>query len=71
MNWDAISAVGTILAAVVGIAGIWLNLWDKTKKLNVNFETVPSFKIYLSNNSLRTTVITKMMCSVYGKLEIQ
>ena len=34
MNWDAISAVGTILAAIVGIAGIWLNLWDKTKKLN-------------------------------------
>lgn len=64
MNWDAISAVGTILAAVVGVAGIWLNLWDKTKKLNTNFETVPSFKIYLSNNSLRTTVITKMMCSV-------
>lgn len=64
MNWDAISAVGTILAAVVGVAGIWLNLWDKTKKVNTNFETVPSFKIYLSNNSLRTTVITKMMCSV-------
>ena len=64
MNWDAISAVGTILAAVVGIAGIWLNLWDKTKKLNINFETVPSFKIYLSNNSLRTTIITKIMCSV-------
>ena len=64
MNWDAISAVGTILAAIVGIAGIWLNLWDKTKKLKTNFETVPSFKIYLSNNSLRTTVITKMMCSV-------
>lgn len=64
MNWDAISAVGTILAAVVGIAGIWLNLWDKTKKLNINFETVPSFKIYLSNNSLRTTIINKMMCSV-------
>ena len=64
MNWDAISAVGTILAAVVGVAGIWLNFWDKTKKLNVNFQTVPSFKIYVSNNSLRTTVITKMMCAV-------
>ncbi len=63
MDWNAISAVGTILAAIVGVAGIWLNLWDKTKKLNTNFETVPSFKIYLSNNSLRTIVITKMMCS--------
>lgn len=64
MNWDAVSAIGTILAAVVGVAGIWLNLWDKTKKLNTNFEATPSFKIYLANNSLKTTVITKMMCSV-------
>jgi len=64
MNWDAVSAIGTILAAVVGVAGIWLNLWDKTKKLNTNFESTPSFKIYLANNSLKTTVITKMMCSV-------
>ena len=64
MNWDAVSAIGTILAAVVGVAGIWLNLWDKTKKLNTNFESTPCFKIYLANNSLKTTVITKMMCSV-------
>ena len=68
MNWDAISAVGTILAAVVGIAGIWLNLWDKTKKLNINFETVPRFRIYLSNNSLRTTIITKIICSVSSNI---
>ena len=68
MNWNAISAVGTILAAVVGIAGIWLNLWDKTKKLNINFETVPRFKIYLSNNSLRTTIITKIICSVNSNI---
>ena len=45
MNWDVISAVGTILAAVVGISGIWLNLWDKTKKLNINFETVPMISL--------------------------
>lgn len=64
MNWNAISAIGTCLATFVGISGIWLNLWDKTKKLNVHFETVPNFKIYISNNSLRTTVITKMLCSV-------
>ena len=64
MCWDAISAVGTILAAIVGVAGIWLNVWEKTRKLKVDFEIVPSFKIYLSNNSLRSTVITKMMCSV-------
>lgn len=64
MNWDAVSAIGTILAAIVGVVGIWLNLWDKTKKLHINFETFPSFKIYMSNNSIRTTVITKMLVSV-------
>ncbi len=64
MDWNAISAIGTILAAFVGIVGIWLNLWEKTKKLNTNFEMVPRFKIYLCNNSNRTTVITKMMCCV-------
>lgn len=64
MIWNAITAIGTSLAAFVGIAGIWLNVWEKTKKLDTNFETVPSFKIYLSNNSLRTTVITKMICCV-------
>lgn len=63
-DWSAITAVGTSLAALVGIAGIWLNVWEKTKKLNTNFEAVPSFKLYLSNNSLRTTVIIKMMCCV-------
>lgn len=64
VNWEAISAVGTCLAAIVGIAGIWLNFFEKTKKVDVSFETVPSFKIYLSNNSLRTTVITKMVYSI-------
>ena len=61
MNWDAISAIGTILAALVGIAGIWINLCDKKRKIHKHFETVPSFKICLSNNSLRTVVITKMI----------
>lgn len=64
MDWNAVSAVGTILAAFVGVVGIWLNLWDKTKKLNTKFEMIPSFKIYLCNNSNRTTVITKMICCV-------
>ena len=62
LNWDALSAIGTILAAIVGVVGIWLNLWDKTKKIHTNFEIVPSFKIHLSNNSLRTVTITKMIC---------
>ena len=64
MNWNALSAIGTTLATIVGIVGIWLNLWDKTKKLHIHFETVPNFKIYLSNNSLRTIAITKMICCI-------
>lgn len=64
MNWNAVSAIGTTLAAAVGIVGIWLNLRDKSKRLNISFQTVPDLKLYLANNSLRTVVITKMICSV-------
>ena len=64
MNWTALSAIGTTLATIVGIVGIWLNLWDKTRKIQAHFEMVPNFKVYLSNNSLRTIVITKMICSI-------
>ena len=64
MNWDALSAIGTTLAAIVGVVGIWLNLWDKTKKIYTSFDTVPSFRIHLSNNSLRTVAITKMICCI-------
>lgn len=64
MDWNALSAIGTTLATIVGIVGIWLNLWDKTRKIHTHFETVPNFKIYLSNNSLRTIVITKMLCCI-------
>ena len=61
MNWNAVSAIGTTLAAIVGIAGIWVNIWDKTKKLHVNFKAVPHFKISLSNDSLRAVAIIKMV----------
>ena len=64
MNWNALSAIGTTLAAIVGVAGIWINLCDKKRKIHTNFERVPSFKICLSNNSLRTVVITKMICCI-------
>lgn len=64
MNWDAFSAVGTVLAALVGIAGIWLNQCDKRKKLMVTFETAPEFCVYASNSSLRSVIITKMVCSI-------
>ena len=64
MNWNALSAIGTTLATIVGIVGIWLNLWDKTRKIHTHFETVPDFKIYLSNNSLRTVAITRMICCI-------
>ena len=64
MNWNALSAIGTTLAAIVGVVGIWLNLWDKTKKIYTSFDPVPSFRIHLSNNSLRTVAITKMICCI-------
>ena len=64
MNWNVVSAIGTCIAAFVGVAGIWLNLWDKTRKMNVYFEAVPSFRILVSNNSLRTTTVTKILYSV-------
>lgn len=64
MIWNILSSIGTILAAIVGMVGIWLNLWDKTRRLTVDFRMIPSFKIYLSNTSLRSVVITKMVCSV-------
>lgn len=64
LNWTALSAIGTTLATIVGIVGIWLNLWDKTRKIQAHFEMVPNFKVYLSNNSLRTIAITKMICSI-------
>lgn len=64
MNWNALSAIGTTLATIVGIVGIWLNLWDKTRKIQTYFEMLPNFKIYLSNNSLRTVVITRMICCI-------
>lgn len=64
MIWTALSAIGTVLAAFVGIAGIWINLWDRKKRLKVSFETIPYFHIYLCNNSIRSVAITKMVCSV-------
>lgn len=60
-NWDAMSAIGTISAAIVGAVGIWINLCDKKRKIHTHFERIPTFKICLSNNSLRTVVITKMI----------
>ena len=64
IDWNAISAIGTIMASFVGIIGIWINLWDKKKRLSTNFEMYPPYKIFISNNSLRTVVITKMVCSI-------
>ena len=62
MSWNALSAIGTTVAAFVGVIGIWLNLWDKKKKLNVTFELLPKMRIYISNSSLRSVTITKMVC---------
>ncbi len=61
INWNAITAIGTIMAAFVGIAGIWMNLWEKKKRLKVTFEMVPYFSVFLCNNSLRTIMVTKIV----------
>ena len=66
MIWNILSSIGTVLAATAGIAGIWLNFWDRTRRLTIDFRMFPSFKIHLSNTSLRSIVITKMICSVNG-----
>ena len=36
MNWDAITGIGTIGTACVGIIGIWLNLYEKNKEVAKN-----------------------------------
>ena len=64
MDWNALSAIGTTLAAIVGIIGIWLNLCDRTRKLYISLQRVPDLKICISNNSIKTIVITKMICCI-------
>ena len=67
MDWNAISAIGTIVASIVGIAGIWINLWEKTKRLSIQFFAVPCFKILICNSSLRTVAVTKVVYSLKGR----
>lgn len=64
MDWNIVSAIGTILAAVVGVIGIWINIWEKQRKLNVKIDFVPNAIIYISNNSQRTVAITKIIYSI-------
>ena len=64
MNWNAFSAIGTTVAAAVGIIGLLLNLYDKIRGLSICFQSQPSFKIFISNMSLRSVYITKINCSV-------
>ncbi len=64
MDWNIISAIGTILAAFVGVFGIWLNILDKQRRLDVQFELIPNAKLYISNNSQRSVAVTKIICSI-------
>ena len=66
MDWNSISAIGTALAALVGVADIWLNLWKKRKRLSVNFHATPPFKLFISNTSYRSIMIVKLIYSVNG-----
>ena len=49
MDWNIVSAIGTVLAAFVGVAGIWINFWDKHRKLNIKFEMIPNAKFGIVN----------------------
>ena len=64
MEWEALSAIGTIAATVVGVVGIFINLWDRTRKLHIDFQVEPPFRIYLSNASIRAISIVKIECLV-------
>ena len=71
-NWSAVSAIGTILAALVGIIGIWLNIFDKKRKLDITIDNAFRDKIYICNNSVKTVRVIKMIglisgCSFYAE----
>ena len=64
INWDAITAIGTITAAIVGVSGIWINYYEKTKRLSILFQIVPKIELIISNNSTRSVAITKMIIEI-------
>ena len=68
MNWEAITGIGTLGAAFVGIIGIWLNLYEKTKKLLIKAEYAPRFVIYATNDSMRTVIITRIVFSIDNRV---
>ena len=59
-NWDALSAIGTIIAASVGMIGILINVFEKIKRLTVNYNFVPKPVVIVCNNSNRPVVLLKM-----------
>lgn len=68
MNWNMLSAVGTIVAAFVGVAGILISVLEKRKRLNIVFEMIPNYVIVISNNSTRPIAITKLTIASNGHI---
>ena len=56
INWAAVSAIGTVSAAIVGVAGIIINLCEKRKRLIVRLEMFPETSLIISNASTRAVV---------------
>ena len=63
INWAAVSAIGTVSAAIVGVAGIIINLCEKRKRLIVRLEMFPETSLIISNASTRAVTLMKMVCS--------
>lgn len=57
MNWDAVSAIGTVLAAIVGLSRIIINDFEKKKLLIMKLVLVPETWIFVSNASSRSVTI--------------
>lgn len=66
MNWSAIAAIGTILAAAVGVLGIIINLHEKTRRLTLEFSYISSMVLYITNPSLRSVIITSIAMGAKG-----
>ena len=60
--WTVITAIGTVAAAFVGIVGIWVNYYEKHRRLIINVNMFPKPTVYLCNSAASTILITKIRC---------
>lgn len=59
-KWSAVAAIGTVLAAVVGILGIIFNTLEKTRRLEIQIKYASLLTLLVNNPSLRTVIITSV-----------